>query len=454
VELWSRQRDILRSVFENRRTVVPAGHGVGKTFAAAVAALAFLFLRKPSKVITTAPTWVQVRRLLWSEINTLFKARLRPQHFPGAMLMTQLRVRDDWFALGISPKESVSFQGFHQAHVLVILDEAPGVRREIFEGADSLMSGGDAHFLMIGNPTSQQGHFYEACRSSGWNTVRVPCLDSPNLTGEAVSEGLRRRLVTREWVEEKAREWGTDSPLYVSKVLGQFPLAGDDQLIPLKWVEDAIERGRRLPAFASDDTEGRGAPSAAKRRLGVDVARFGDDATVYTLVEGDRVVQVISEYQRDTMHIAGRIAHLRQSLGVEVIAVDDVGVGGGVTDRLRELGIPVEAVHGGEPATERDRFVNRRTELWWNVREWVRTAAALPAHPRLVEDLTAPRFAYTSRGQIQVERKEETKRRLGRSPDFGDSLMLALAASSSAGLASFRAVDWGEARPLARRFPA
>jgi len=407
----------------------------------AVAALAFLYLRKPAKVITTAPTWLQVKRLLWSEINTLFKTRLARRNFPGRMLMTQLRIRDDWFALGLSPKESVSFQGFHQENVLVILDEAPGVRREIYEGADSLMSGGNAHFLMIGNPTRAEGPFYEACRKSGWNVVRVSCHDSPNLTGERVPESVARRLVTRAWVEEKAHEWGVDSPAYLSRVLGQFPPASDDQLIPLKWVEDALARA------ATSSAGGR-------RRLGVDVARFGDDATVYTLLEGNRVLALFSERQKDTMHVAGRIRSLIAEYGVESVAVDDVGVGGGVTDRLREQNVRVEAIHGGETAREPERFFNRRTELWWNLREWIRTEGVLLHEPRLVEDLTAPRFTYTSRGQIRLEAKEETKRRLGRSPDFGDSLTLALAASPPAGLEEFaRSTDWGDAVPLARDFP-
>lgn len=438
MRLWSKQKEILRSVFDNRRTVVPSGHGVGKTFVSAVAALAFLYLRKPANVITTAPTWVQVKRLLWSEMNALFKGRLARRNFPGTMLMTQLRVRDDWFALGISPKESVSFQGFHQQNVLVILDEAPGVRRDIYEGADSLLSGGNAHILMIGNPTVAQGHFYEACRSGGWNVVRIGCLDSPNLTGERVPEEVSRRLVTRAWVREKAREWGVDSPQYVSRVLGQFPLAGDDQLISLKWVEDAVARS---------------ASSGGARRLGVDVARFGDDATVYTVLEGNRTLAVFAEHQKDTMHVAGRIRNLMAEYGIESVAVDDVGVGGGVTDRLREQGVRVEAIRGGESALEPERFFNRRTELWWNLREWVRTEGVLPDEPRLVEDLTAPRFGYTSRGQIRLEGKEETKRRLGRSPDYGDSLTLALAASQGSGWGDFGRTDWGEAIPLARGFP-
>lgn len=435
VWLWSKQKEILRSVFRNRKTVVPAGHGVGKTFVAAVIALTFLYVRKPAKVLTTAPTWLQVKRLLWSEMNRLFKERLVPQNFPGKISQTQLHLRDDWFALGLSPKESVNLQGFHGQNVLVIFDEASGIRRELYEAADSLLSGGDARILLIGNPTGARGPFYDACRSEGWHVIRLGCLDSPNLTGEKVPLSVSRRLVTPEWVVEKQREWGEDSPQYFARVLGQFPPTGDDQLIGWGWVEEALGR-ESLPGGV--------------RRLGVDVARFGEDATVYTILEGHRVFALFVDRQKDTMHIAGRICHLMREYGIESVAVDDTGVGGGVTDRLRELGVRVQAIQGGAAAREPHRFFNRRTELWWILREWIRTEGVLLREPRLIEDLTAPRFRYTSRGQIRLESKEETKRRLGRSPDYGDSLVLALAASENVWETFW---DGGDVRPLARDFP-
>ena len=416
VELWSRQKETLRSVFENRRTVVPAGHGVGKTFVSAVAALAFLYLRTPSKVITTAPTWTQVRQLLWSEINALFKDRLAPQKFPGTPSQTRLKVRDDWFALGISPADRVRFQGFHQKHVLVVIDEAPGVRREIYEGADSLMSAGDAHMLMIGNPTERQGHFYDACRSSDWNALRVGCLDSPNFTGEPVSDYMRARLVTPEWVAEKERSWGVDSPEYVSKVLGGFPEVSTDQLIALSWVEEAVQRHAVSSERAPSD----------RLRIGVDVARYGSDATVYTVVSSRRVEKIVEERNRSAMEIAGRIVQLKKETGAVRAAVDDIGVGGGVVDRLRELGSPVQAVNASSAAADRERFLNKRAEMWWEMREWVRKEGAVPKQGRLMEDLTAPKYSYTSRGQLKLESKDGIRKRLGRSPDYGDSLALAL----------------------------
>ncbi len=427
LELWSRQKEVLRSVFSNRRTAVPAGHGVGKTFVSAAASLAFLYLRQPSKVITTAPTWTQVRQLLWSEINALYKDRLAPADYPGSASQTRLQIQDDWFALGISPADRVRFQGFHQKHVLVIIDEAPGVRREVYQGADSLMSAGDAHMLMIGNPTERQGHFYDACRSDAWNVLRMGCLDSPNFTGEAVSEELKSRLVAPVWVEEKAREWGEDSPEYMSKVMGYFPQISSDQLISLEWVERAVER------YEAGAAEAEGA-----LRMGVDVARYGSDATVYTLASENRVERIEEERGRSAMEIAGRAARLKSDLGVQRIAVDDIGVGGGVVDRLRELGVPVSAVNAGSSALDKSRFLNKRAEMWWTMREWIRNGGAVPRHGRLMEDLTAARYAYSSKGQIKLESKDEMRKRLGRSPDCGDSLALALSVGlSPSGLARF-----------------
>jgi hypothetical protein len=431
IHLWTKQKEILQSVFENRRTAVRSGHGVGKTFTAAVAVLAFLFLRMPSKIITSAPTWYQVKDLLWSEINTIFKQKLVPQGCPAEILQTRLRIADDWFAVGLSPKESVNFQGFHQEHILIVLDESPGIRLDILAGAETLMSSGDAHMLQVGNPTSPMGHFYDAFRNPGYAKIHISCYDSPNFTGEAVPDGIKAKLVTPTWVDEKKKEWGEDSPLFQSRVKGEFPSEGSDQLISLTWAEEATRRD----------------PKGGERRLGVDVARFGDDKTVYSIIVDNKLKQ-IAEAKKDTMHIAGRVKNLAETENIDIIAVDDAGVGGGVSDRLREQGISIIPVNGGESAIDANKFFNRRTEIWWNMREWIRSEGGISDDGNLMADLTAPIFSYTSKGQIKLETKEELKKRIGHSPDYGDSLAIALAAQKRTRL---EIIDWLESsRPLAR----
>ena len=170
IHLWSKQQDIIESIFNNRKTVVRASFDVGKTFIGATAALAFIYTEVPSIVVTTAPTWNQVKNILWREANDLFKTHLVTKGYPGQILKTSLNVKDKWFAIGLSPKDEVNIQGLHQKNILVIVDECPGVRPEIMRGLEGLMGSSNAHSLWIGNPTATGGHFYDAFTDPSFNT--------------------------------------------------------------------------------------------------------------------------------------------------------------------------------------------------------------------------------------------------------------------------------------------
>ncbi|MDA1192895.1 MAG: hypothetical protein O3A46_14575, partial [Candidatus Poribacteria bacterium] len=139
--------------------------------------------------------------------------------------------------------------------------------------------------------------------------------------------------------------------------------------------------------------------------------------------------------------------------GVERIGGDDIGVGGGETDLLRRRGAPVQGINVSESAVERERFFNRRSELWWQLREWIRDEGELPNDRKLVEDLTAPKFSYTGKGQIKVESKDEMKKRLGRSSDYADSLMLALAAGYDGRIETWEIETGGSLLPSVSRMP-
>ena len=410
VHLWSKQRQILESVFNNRRTVVRSCHSAGKTFTAAVCVLAYAYLKAPCKIITTAPTWYQVKDLMWSEINRLYRDKLHGHGFPGEVMACRLKIAPDWFATGISPKEAVNFQGFHGDNVLVVCDEAPGVSREVLEWAESLMASGDSHMLWIGNPTESAGHFFDAFRRGDWQRIHISAFDTPLFSGEEVPSNVRRVLISPGWVEEKASEWGTDSPLYESRILGQFPAQTDRQLIALSSIEKAIDRR----------TEAQG-----ERVLGVDVARFGDDQTVFCLRQGDKILALDAFLHLDLMEIAGRVRRFESDHAVDRVQVDEVGLGAGVVDRLKDMGTDAVGVSSARKAHESDRYINTRTELWFVMRDWVQFAE-IPDHPKLVEDLSAPEYTFTSRGQYKLESKDEIKKRIGRSTDFGDALAIAL----------------------------
>jgi len=411
VQLWSKQRQVVESVFQNRRTTVRACHSSGKTLDAACIALAFMYLRPPAKIVTTGPSWYQVRFLLWSEINHLFKTRLQPLGFPGEIFHTMLRLAEHWFAVGISPKEDVNFQGFHQKNVLVIFDEAPGVREEIAESADSLLASGNAHLLKIGNPTKSSGHFYNDFRDPSVQTFHISAFDTPNYTGEDVPDTIRGQLITEEWVNDKRIRWGEDSPLYISRVLADFPPDIEErQLISLALCEEAVNR----------DIEPIG-----EKEMGLDIARFGGDLTCYAIRQGNVILRLLFDSKRDTMEVAGRAKRLYEDEGIVKIKADVIGVGSGVVDRLSEQGINVIGVNSAESAIEPDRYFNKRTEMWFNALEWLKVGK-IPNDDLLIRDLTAVRYEYTSKGQYKLEPKDQTKKRLGYSPDRGDAFVLAI----------------------------
>lgn len=402
------QVQVCRSVETFRRTAVPSGHGVGKTHLAARIALQRLYCYPHSKVVTTAPTWHQVENLLWKELRLAHKASVYP--LGGNLLTTELDIDEDWFALGLSTNDAVRFQGIHAPYVTVILDEAVGVDKEIWEAAEGIAVGPNDRFLAIGNPTDPTSEFKRACDSPLWNVVRLNAEEHPNVvTGQIVIPGA----VTKEWIDERVVEYGgRDTALYRARVLGLFPEQGDDMLISLADVERAQDRW----------IEPIGDPDA----LGVDVARFGSDETVecpiFDGVDIATVGRLKAVRGQNTMQTAGSIkanpAHRK--------AVDDAGVGGGVTDRLNELDVDIIAYNAGNEPFDKERFLNRRAESWWMVREALKAGEmSLPPDNKLAADLTNIKYMYTSKGQIKLEEKAKIKERTGRSPDRGDALVIA-----------------------------
>jgi phage terminase large subunit len=447
-ETWSKQQEILEAVRDHPRVAVRSCHGVGKTWTAARVVLWWLACHKTScAVVTTAPTWQQVNEVLWREIHSAYHTSRTP--VTGAKLLdTQLEIANDRFAIGLSPDphKATNFQGFHAKHLLFVVDEASGVDERIFEAAEGFQTARGAKMLMIGNPTSLAGTFFNAFgrRQQDWKTIHVSAYDSPNFTGEQVSPELADKLPSPEWVDAKKREWGADSPVYQVRVLGDFPETTDDTVIPLKMLDAAIQRrdGARHPDGGV----------AYPRVLAVDVARFGSDETVIGLRDAERW-QTLEVYQgQDLMATTGKIIGYAKRYGRAAplrIVVDDAGLGGGVTDRLREyiwemeqVGKPVawdvDAFNGGSKPISSDDFLNRRAEAWYVFGDALRpdqdgeeSRVELPDDELLRADLLAPKYKLDSQGRIVLEPKEKTKERLGRSPDRGDAVVMAWAPDQS-----------------------
>lgn len=242
--LWTKQVEIADSVAANRRTAVKSCHGVGKSWTAGMLAAWWIDTHPVGEaiVVSTAPTYKQVHAVLWEEI--------RKQHRIGGLDGT-VNLADEWtinaqlVGMGRKPADhdAHGFQGIHRRYVLVIIDEACGVPANIYTAVEAITTNADCRILAIGNPDDPNTEFGTICKpGSGWNVIRVRSQDSPNFTGEDVPDALRHLLPTPEWVEDAAKRWGVDSPLYTSKVEGEFPEVGDNTLIPSRWITEAQNR--------------------------------------------------------------------------------------------------------------------------------------------------------------------------------------------------------------------
>lgn len=417
--LWSMQKDIARSVRDNRRTAVKACHGPGKTMVAAT--IVHWFLRLPnSRVVTTATTWPQIEKQLWHEIARLHRNARYP--LGGRLLKTEYHLDGDRYAIGLStkPENQESFAGHHAENILLIFDEASGIPQPIFDTGEGYMTTPGARQLLIGNPIRPSGQFYDAFtrQRKDYNTFSISVYDTPNFTGEPVPPDVARRLVSRQWAEEYRNRVGEGSAEWQYRALGEFPKSAENSVIWLSDVEEAQARDIPIEVLHPD----------AISRIVCDVARFGSDETVIMHRHGYKVSLIETYTGQDTMQTVGRIVNAKADTGATEIVVDDTGVGGGVTDRLRELGHDVIAFNGAETAIESDHYFNARTEIWFNLQQALKHAD-IPEDALITADLCAPIYKFDSQGRRQLEPKDNTKKRIGRSPDRGDALAMCFAPS-------------------------
>lgn len=430
---WGKQLEIALALRDNKKVAVKSCHSSGKTAIAGRLVLWFLIAYPPALVPTTAPTWRQVEELLWREIRAA-NLRAGEGKFPlgGKMLTTKYELAVNSYAIGLSTKEPERFQGFHSENILFIADEAPGVSEDVYEGADTTLTTANARELLIGNPVEVSGHFYNAFHANRhlYYTTTISAFDTPNFTAFRITlDDIRRGtwqgkitgplprpyLITPQWVAEKWEEWGEESPLWYSRVLGEFPPAAEDQLIPLSLVEAAVRREIAVP-------------DGSAYIVGCDVARFGDDETVICTRQGDVALTVQGFWHQDTMVTAGRLIRELEARDAQGAWLETVGVGAGVYDRLREQGYPVGRVDvEGKPYND-TKFRNRRAELWWQVRDrFEEGRIKIPNDDILIAQLASLKYKITSSGLIQIESKEDMKKRGLKSPDRADALMLAFA---------------------------
>jgi phage terminase large subunit len=395
------------------RLSIRSGHGVGKSSFLAITTIWFQSCYFPCRIPCTAPTAHQLGDVLWAEIAKWL--RVLGETMPE--LAEQFEWTSDKFRLKDpkAGKESFAvartaradkpeaFAGFHSENMLIIADEASGIPDVIFEVGQGALSGENTFVILTSNPTRRSGYFYDSHHK---NRPQWSCMA---INGEDCE------LVSQQFIDDMAYQYGKDSNVYRVRVQGEFPNSEDDVVIPLDLCEEA--KVRDVEPFG--DTV-----------WGIDVARFGGDRTVLVeRCENATLKKHEAWNGTDLMQTAGRIyakwLDTAPTDRPKMIFVDVIGIGAGVADRLMELGLPITPVNVAESASIDNTYNRLRDELWFKARKWLeKKNCKLFDDDTLIAELTLPKYAFTSNGKIKVESKDELKKRYPRSPDCADALCM------------------------------
>jgi len=410
-----------------RRILVRSANGVGKTTALAVMCLWKLAQSDECIVLTTSSSHEQLRRNLWGEIRRL--ARRSGEVDPKAIKAQSIVLDEKRYAIGISPTDAENAQGYHAASMLIAIDEATSIERKIMHALLGTATSVDTQIVMIYNPVAIDSFVYEAERSGLWKIVTISALDHPNvITGANLAPGA----VTRDSFEERLAVWS-------------FPVNAEDEGFAFggKYWRRSPETQRRLLGEWVDDSGDGHIPLSTIRRaltvdaergvkcMGIDVARSDNDATVFAFFDGGVQLPFHVMYARDLTRIADKAAEFYRE-GFEIIAIDDTGVGAGVTDTLKRMGIEPIPVNFAQAAkgflrTAYRELTNARTEMYFNIDdELKRGVIRLVDDDKLHQELASVRLRFTeNRTAYSLEPKELLRGRLGRSTDRADATVLA-----------------------------
>lgn len=438
------QRAIVDDVQHNRRTSVRSGHARGKDYVAACISLAFLYNHYPSKVINTAPTDRQVKAIMMTEIAKLYNKARVP--LGGEMLTGLIRMdAADWFLIGFKAGDKAveSWTGFHSPNILVVVTEASGIAVETFEAIEGVLTGSLSRLLIVFNPNRVTGEAFQSSRSGQYAKHKLSCLNAPNVRARKI---LIPGQVDYEWVADKigksgwtstisesdvdvvgqhdfkfGGQWYRPSDLFLVKVMGEFPREGEDQLIPLSWIEASNERWQ--------ESQKQDVPPS----MGCDIAGMGRDRTVFAERYDNYIMPLAVHSKSDHMVSAGMIKN-RLTAHSGTAYIDTIGEGAGVHSRLEEQGCNSvsakfsESAEGLHDATGERDFLNMRAYCYWALRDALDPSLGgslcLPPDDELIEELTEPKWVVQSSGKVKIEPKEDIKDRLGRSPDKSDAIAL------------------------------
>lgn len=428
--LWEKQIEILEAAANHPRVAVASGHKISKSHTAAILTLWFYCCFDQARVVLSSVTARQVDRILWRELRML-RAHSK-ETIPGKMgelARTGLVSSDFREAFGFTARDAEAVAGISGKNLLYVLDEASGIEQLIFDAIEGNRAGG-ARLVMFSNPTQTSGEFFEAFneKKGFYHCIRVSSEETPNaVTGRTLIAGL----AGREWIDEKRREWGEESPLYKVRVKGEFVLNEEGRVVSLHLIGQCEQRWF--------DAAGEG-----RLQIGIDPAGpgLGGDESAYVVRRGQKVLAIVAmRGLTEEGHLANLLGiikeHARPREPEPLITVDREGaVGAAVYGTLRAYaeandgkpgGFELHGIRSSERARREPKIYERiRDELWMNLARWLKDGGAIPEDSKLAKELHLPAWESTITGRLRVTPKDELRKLLERSPDRADALALAV----------------------------
>jgi len=409
------QAELLVSFAKHKRTSVRSGHGCGKTAGAAWLILWFLCTRPYAKVACTAPTARQLNDILWTELSRWIRQSVLADEFVVQKdKIFNKAAPKEWWARAISPsvkagkdEQAETLAGLHGDHLLIVVDEASGVLDPVYIPLEGALTQEDNKVLLIGNPTKNKGYFFDTHFDNkikgDWNRLHWDARKSSN--------------VTPDMVNYFSRKYGVESNVFRIRVAGEPPLESERTVISLHWALQCIDSGVKV------------VDPLSPLYLGVDVARYGDDKSII-LPRKELVISPWEEFQGMNTHsLGGFINQTYIDLDADGMAIDEIGVGAGVTDWLHKVGhIKCYGLNVSSVSSDKKKYHRLRDELWWRVREkCIKGAYSFPPGPmgeELCDELSSPLYDFDENGGVKVESKRDMKARGVMSPNIADALCL------------------------------
>lgn len=389
---------------------IASGHGIGKSCLVAWIILWAISTMVDTRGVVTANTENQLKTKTWAELAKWYRLCIFSSWFEltATALYSIEPEREKTWRIDMIPwseRNTEAFAGLHNKNrrILLVFDEGSAIPDLIWEVSEGALTDTNTQIIwcVFGNPTRNTGRF-RACfgaQRHRWTTRKI----------DSRTAKITNKQKIQEWIDD----YGEDSDFVRVRVRGEFPRSGSAQMIPADDVYAAVQRTQIVPM---------GTP----KLFGVDVARFGDDQTVIARRHGRKLEELIKYRGLDTMEVAARVAANINKFHPDVVYVDEVGIGAGVVDRLKQLGHVVVPVNSATKADDERQFFNKRSEMWGRMAEWMKTAD-IPDDNDLQTDLIGPEYGYDIKMRVQLEKKTDTKKRGLASPDAADALALTFA---------------------------